>query len=50
MYRELLGFLDCLLHVEMLLLGSISREDSELVELDAVVKRPQQEIQLIHVL
>jgi hypothetical protein len=38
-YHDLLGFLDCLLHVEMLLLSGVSREDSELVELDAVLKR-----------
>ncbi len=35
-YRDSLGFLDHLLHVEMLLLSGVSREDIELMELDAV--------------
>jgi hypothetical protein len=39
MHYDLLGFLDRLLHVEMLLLSGISRGDGELVELDAVLKR-----------
>jgi hypothetical protein len=39
MYCDLLGFLDRLLHVETLLLSNVSREDGELVELDAVLKR-----------
>jgi hypothetical protein len=33
-----LGFLDYLMHVEMLLLSGISREDGELGELDAVLE------------
>jgi hypothetical protein len=37
-YCDLLGFLDRLLHVEMLLLSSVSREDGELVELNAVLE------------
>jgi hypothetical protein len=37
-YHDSLGFLDHLLHVETLLLSGISREDSELVELDAVLE------------
>jgi hypothetical protein len=37
-YHDSLGFLDHLLHVEMLLLSGISREDGELVELDAVLE------------
>jgi hypothetical protein len=38
MHSDLLGFLDCLLHVETLLFSSISWEDGELVELDAVLE------------
>ncbi len=34
-----LRFLDHLLHVEMLLLSGINREEGELVELDAVLER-----------
>ncbi len=44
MHRDLLGFLDHLLHAETLLLSDISREDGELMELDAVLEgqpRPQ---------
>jgi hypothetical protein len=37
MHYDLLGFLDCLLHVETLLISGVSREDGELVELDAVL-------------
>jgi hypothetical protein len=37
-YHDLLGFLDCLLHVETLLLSSVSREDGELGGLDAVLE------------
>jgi hypothetical protein len=36
MCRDLLGLLNRLLHVVMLLFSCVSREDSELVELDAV--------------
>ena len=36
MHSDLLGFLDCLLHVETLLLSSVSREDGEHVELNAI--------------
>jgi hypothetical protein len=39
MQSDLLGFLDCLLLVETLLLRGVSREDGELVELDAVLER-----------
>jgi hypothetical protein len=38
-YHDSLGFFDCLLHVETLLLSGVSREDGELAELDAVLKR-----------
>jgi hypothetical protein len=38
MHSDSLGFLDYLLYVEMLLLSSISKEDAELVELDAVME------------
>ncbi len=38
MHSDLLGFLDRLLHVEMLLLSGVSREDGELVELNAVLE------------
>jgi hypothetical protein len=38
-HRDLLGLLNCLLHVITLLFSCISREDGELVELDAVHKR-----------
>ncbi len=38
MHSDLLGLLYCLLHVETLLLCGISREDSELVELNAVLE------------
>ncbi len=37
-YHDSLGFLDHLLHREMLLLISVSRKDGELVELDAVLE------------
>jgi hypothetical protein len=37
MHSDSLGFLDCLLHAETLLLSGISREDGGLVELDAVL-------------
>jgi hypothetical protein len=36
MHRDSLGLLDPLLHVVMLLFSGVSREDAELVELDAV--------------
>ncbi len=36
MHSDLWGLLYCLMHVEMLLLSGISREDGELEELDAV--------------
>ena len=39
MHSDSLEFLDHLLHVETLLLSGISREDGELVELNAVLKR-----------
>jgi hypothetical protein len=39
MHRDSLGLLDCLLHVVTLLFSYISREDSELVELDAIHER-----------
>ena len=38
-YCDSLGFLVCLLHVEMLLLSGVRRENGEFVELDAVLKR-----------
>jgi hypothetical protein len=38
MHSDLLGFLDCLLHVETLLLSGVSREDGELVELNEVLE------------
>jgi hypothetical protein len=38
MHSDSLGFLDNLLHVETLLLSSISRKDGERVELDAVLE------------
>ncbi len=36
MTRDSLGLLDCLLHVVTLLFSCVSREDGELMELDAV--------------
>ncbi len=39
MHCDLLGLLDCLLHVVTLLFSSVSWEDGELVELDAVHER-----------
>ncbi len=39
MHRDLLGLLDCLLHVVTLPFSSISREDGKLVELNAVHER-----------
>jgi hypothetical protein len=36
MHRDLLGLLDCLLHLVMLLFSCISREDGELVEFNVV--------------
>ncbi len=36
---DLLGLLDCLLHVVTLLFSCISREDGKLVELDAIYER-----------
>jgi hypothetical protein len=41
MHRDSLGLLYHLLHVETLLLSSISKEDSELVELNAVPEDSQ---------
>ena len=38
-YRDLLGFLDHLGHVETLLLSGVNREAGQLVELDAVRER-----------
>ncbi len=38
MHSDLLGFLDCLLHEETLLLSGISGESGELVKLDAVLE------------
>ncbi len=39
MHRDSLGLLDCLLHVVMLLFSCVSREDGELVNLNAVYER-----------
>jgi hypothetical protein len=38
MYRDSLGFLDCLRHLVMLLFSCVDGEDGQLVELDAVQK------------
>ena len=39
MHHDLLGLLDCLLHVVTLLFSCVDGEDGQLVELDAVQKR-----------